>query len=87
MATLEEGNAGFDFDDGVADGFEAEAAVGLGEDFAFDDASVVADRNELHLVAGDLMLRAIAMMKPQSLLGKRGRELMGQQVSQAISGN
>ncbi len=43
----------------MADGFEAEAAVGLGEDFAFDDAGVVADRDELHLVARDLMVRAV----------------------------
>ena len=42
-AAVERGDAGFDFDDGVADGFEAEAAVGLGEKFAFDDAGVVAD--------------------------------------------
>jgi len=43
-AVVEWGDAGFDFDDWVADGFEAEAAVGLGEDFAFHDAGVVADR-------------------------------------------
>ena len=58
-AAFKGGDAGFDFDDWVADGFEAEAAVGLGEDFAFDDAGVVADRDELHLVAGDLMMRAV----------------------------
>ncbi len=43
----------------MTDGFEAEAAVGLGEDFAFDNAGVVADRDELHLVAGDLMVGAV----------------------------
>lgn len=40
-----------------ADGFEIEAAVGFGENFAIDDAGVVADRDELHLVARDLMVR------------------------------
>ena len=52
-------DARLQLDDGVADGFKAEAAVGSGEDFAFDDAGVVADRDELHGVAGDLMMRAV----------------------------
>jgi hypothetical protein len=55
-AVVEWRDAGFDFDYGVADGFEAEAAVGLGEDFAFDDAGAVADRDELHLVAGEVVV-------------------------------
>lgn len=50
------GRRGFDFDDGVSDGFEAEAEVGLREDLAFDDAGVGADRDELHWVAVDLMV-------------------------------
>ncbi|MEO8350327.1 MAG: hypothetical protein ABI680_01265 [Chthoniobacteraceae bacterium] len=37
----------------MAGGFEAETAVGLGEEFAFDDAGVAADGAELDLVAGD----------------------------------
>ena len=31
----------------------------MGEDFAFDDAGVVADRDELHLIAGHLMMGAV----------------------------
>lgn len=55
-AALERGDAGLDFDDGVTDGFEAEAAVGLSKDFPFDDAGVVTSNDELHLVAGGLMV-------------------------------
>jgi hypothetical protein len=53
---VERGHTGFDFDGGVPDGFQAESKVRLGEDYAFDDAGLVADRDELHLVAGDLMV-------------------------------
>lgn len=58
-AALERSDAGFDFDNRMSYGDEAEAAVGLGEDLAFDDASVVAEGDEFHLVACDLMVGTV----------------------------
>ena len=63
-AIVERSNACFDFHDGVADGFEAKASIGLCEDLAFYDAGIVADGDELHLVAGDLMVRAVGDNQP-----------------------
>jgi hypothetical protein len=41
------------------DGRQTGAPVGPGKTFALDDACVVADRDELHLVASHLMMRAV----------------------------
>ena len=40
----------------MADSFETAAAVGFGKDFALNDASVVAEGDEFHLVTGDQMV-------------------------------
>ena len=61
---VEGGDTGFDFHDGVTDGFEAKAAIGLREDLAFYNAGIVTDGDEFHLVPGDLMMRAISDDQP-----------------------
>jgi hypothetical protein len=52
-------NASFDFNDGVAYGFEAKPAIGLRENLAFDDTGIVTERDKLHQIARDLMVRTV----------------------------
>lgn len=54
----------FDFHDREPNRCDAESSVCSGEHFALDDARVVADRDELHLIARDLMMRAISDDEP-----------------------
>ena len=45
---IERGDDGFDFHHGELGGGEAKASVCGGEDFAFDDSGIVAERDEFH---------------------------------------
>lgn len=45
---FERGDDGFDFDHGELSGGEAKASICGGEDFAFDDSSIVAEGDKFH---------------------------------------
>lgn len=57
-------DGGGDFDDGVTDGFDAEAGVGAGKQFAFDDAAGVAEGEELHGPSIGLAVSAVGEDHP-----------------------
>ena len=52
-------HGGRDFDHGIADGDDSVSAVSGRKNLALDDATVVANGNELHRVARDLAVQTI----------------------------
>ena len=59
VSVLKHGHGGLHFDDGPADGGEAPALVGVGENLALDEPGVVAEGDELHGVAGALPVQSL----------------------------